>query len=101
MRAFAYWIDKPIHHLWVIAAIAVQENDNFAFRRDCTQTRMKRTSISASRLCDDASPGSCCNFRRSIRAAVIHDDDLVGDMPRDFLDHFPDCRFLIQRTDND
>src|SRR5438270_4715894 len=101
MRAFEDWIDKSAHHFRVVAAVAVQENDDFAFRGDCTQPCTKRTPISAPQLCVDASPGSLCNFRRTLCAAVIDDADLVSDWMRNFFDHFPDRRFLVQRGDYD
>ena len=71
MRAFEDWIDKSAHHFRVVAAVAVQENDDFAFRGHCTQPCTKRTPISAPQLCDDASPGSLCNFRRAIGTARV------------------------------
>src|SRR5438445_1340984 len=34
MRLFDYRLDQPIHHFGIVAAIAVEKDDDFAIRRD-------------------------------------------------------------------
>src|SRR2546426_4252663 len=100
MRTFNYRLNESIHHFWIVAAIAVKEDDDFAISRERAQPRAKRPSISALRLCYHASPGGCCNFRCSVGAAVINDDYLVSNLTRHVIDDFTNRLLFVKRGDD-
>src|SRR5258708_27556368 len=79
MRPFDYRLDEPNHHFRVVAAIAVEKNDDFRISRERAQSCAKRPPVSALGLCYHASASGGCNFRCTIRTALIDDHYFLCD----------------------
>src|SRR2546430_14026951 len=101
MRTFDYWIDQPIHHFRIVAAVAVKEDDDFAISRERAQPCAKRPPISALRLCYHARAGGCCDFRCPIAATVIDDDYFVSNLTRHVIDDCSNRLLFIKSGDDD
>src|SRR5260370_1912144 len=96
---FNYRLDESMHRFRIVAAIAVEKHDNCAISGERAQARVKRTPVSRSRLPDHASSRSCRNFRRAIGAAIIDNNDLVGEIARHRADDFPNRYLLVKSGD--
>src|ERR1700730_19322788 len=71
------WIDKLIHELRAIAAVAIQKNKELAFRRQSVHSRGTGAAITAIRFAHHLHSRLSRVFRRSIGAAVIAHDDFM------------------------
>src|SRR5437016_7793429 len=100
MRPFNYRLNKSIHHFWIVAAIAVEKDDDFAIGRERAHSPAKRPPISPLGLCYNASAGRGCNFRCAIGAAVINDDYLVSNPTRHVIDDFTNRLLFVKCGDD-
>src|SRR5262249_2493392 len=87
MSSFGYWLDQPVHHFRVIAAVAIEENANFATWRNCAETSAKGAAVAAVWFVNDSRTGSARRFCGAVCAAIINDDDFAGDLPWDGANH--------------
>ena len=89
-------IDKLIHELRAIAAIAIEKHNDFVFRRKRAHSGQARATISGYRLRYDSSASFARAFRRSITAAIVDHDDLSGNFSRrHFANHVGNWFLLI------
>ncbi len=97
MCSFGYRLDQLAHDFGVIAAVAVEEHDNLATWRNCPKTRAKGAAIATVGFVNDARAGGARHFRRAVGAAIIDDDNFVGDVPRNGTNHLSNRILLVQR----
>ena len=91
------WIDKLIHEFGAIAAIAIEKYDDLAFRLQRTYSSEAGASVTMSRFAHDFCASSARAFSRSIRAAVINDDEFTRNVGLEtFADDASDRFFLVQ-----
>jgi hypothetical protein len=100
MCAFGYRLDQLAHHVGIIAAVAVKEDDNLATGRNCAKTRAIGAAISAFWLVNYARAGGARHFRGTVGAAVINDDNFVGDVKWDCVNHLRNRILFVQRGGN-
>ena len=100
MRAGDNWIDKLIHELRTIASVAIQENDDLAFRSQRCYSGGARASVSV-RGFHDASAGLEGAFRSSVSAAIVDHYDLGGNFCRRGFPNDPGDRFFFVERGND
>src|SRR5258707_617508 len=100
MRTLDYRLDQSTHHFWIVAAIAVKEDDDFAISRERAHSRAKRPPISPLGFCYHARAGGGCNFRCVISAAVINHDYFVSNLTRHVIDDFTNRLLFVERGDD-
>ena len=100
MRASRDGIDELLHKLRTIAAVAVEKDHNVAFGLQGCNSGRTCTPVSA-RSFHNAGPGFSSAFRCSIGAAVVDNDDLGGNLGRDFTHNAGNRLFFIERWNDD
>ena len=101
MRAGNNWIDKLIHELRTIASVAIQENDDLAFRPKRCYSGRARASVSVWGF-HDPSAGLEGTFRSSVSATIVDHYDLGGNFCRCGFPNDPgDGFFFVERGNDD
>ena len=93
-------MDEPLHQFRTIAAVPIQEDDDFARGVDGMDPGAARSAVPAAGFPDDSRPGPSSLVRGSIVAAVVDDDHLPRDLPRHRGDDAGDGGFFVQRRDD-
>src|SRR5256885_6024350 len=95
------WIGELLHKLGTIAAIAVEKNHDVGSILQAGNSGRTCAPVSA-RSFHNASPGFTSAFSCSIRAAVVDNDNIGGNLCcRDFTHNAGDRLFFIERWNDD
>src|SRR5215475_7671068 len=94
------WLDQCRDHVGAIAAIAVDEENDHAGRREVSEARKHGSPVAARRLDDDLGAGRSRALSRVITRLSVHDNDLAYAVGEHGCNARADRLFLVEARDD-